>query len=165
MKQSTCPQCGTSFRFRKNKQFCSPTCRKLNAQRKLRAKIPANASQSPSIRRDQAELFDLAIRMAERLYTLPSSQRLGYIRDVVNLARSGQSPEVRKVLTMPAFLSPNKERKSLFWRRSPHVYLTISQAADRYCQKFWNAGVADVVKGVVPEPPTGEVISVCRMAA
>lgn len=164
MQDSTCPQCGVSFPYRSNKRFCSPTCRKMHSQEKSRSSIPANASNSVTIRRDQAELFDLAVRMAERLYSLPPVERLGYLKDVVDVARNGQSPKVRKLLTFPDLLYPDCNEKRLFWRRSPSAYCTISQATDRYCRKFWSAGVVDVVRGLVPEPPTGEVLDV-RLAA
>lgn len=157
MQDTKCPQCGALFPFRSNKLFCSPTCRKLYSQQKARSDSPANATNSRSVRRDQAELFDLAMRMAERLYSLPPMERLGYLKDVVDIARSGRSPKVRKILTYPVFLRPDRNKERLFWRRSPSVYCTISQAADRYCRKFWSAGVVDVVRGLVPEPPTGEL--------
>jgi hypothetical protein len=165
MQESICPQCGASFELRSNKRFCSPTCRKLYSQQQARSERPANASSSPSIRREQGELFDLAMRMAERLYTLPPGERLGYLKDVVDLARSGRCPKLRKILTFPNLLYPDRENKGLFWRRSPSTYCTISQAADRYCWKFWGAGVADVVKGIAPEPPTGEVLDAYLLAA
>ncbi|WP_224503711.1 hypothetical protein [Celeribacter litoreus] len=95
--------------------------------------------------------------MAERLYTMPPGQRLGYLNDIVDLARSGVSPRTRKVLTMPALLKPDATRRSLFWRNSPKTHLTISQAANRFCWRVWNASVKDVVRGIAPEPPTGEV--------
>ncbi|WP_416915638.1 MAG: hypothetical protein ACMUJJ_01020 [Roseicyclus sp.] len=132
----------------------------MHSQEKSRSSIPANASNSVTIRRDQAELFDLAMRLAEGLYSLPPVDRLGYLKDVVDVARSGESAKVRKILTFPDLLYPDRNEERLFWRRSPSVYCTISQAADRYCRKFWNAGVVDVVRGLVPEPPTGEVLDV-----
>lgn len=157
MKTSICPQCKTTFRFRSNKKFCSATCRKLNAQQKKRTECPVNATHSPETRRDQSLTFDLAMRLAERLYTLPPSQRLGYLQTLIEEARSGASPTLRRVLTMPKLLRANCEDRHLFWRRSPQSYITITQAADRYCRKFWGAGVGAVVDGEVPEPVTGEV--------
>src|SRR6056297_1816334 len=163
--ESTCPQCEGSFPFRSNKRFCSPTCRKLHSQQRARSERPANAGNSRTIRRDQEELFDLAMRMAEDLYTRPPGRRLGYLKDAVDLARSGRCSKVRKLLTFPALLRPDPEKKGLFWRRSPAAYRTISQAADRYCRTFWGAGDVAVVRGAVPEPPTGEVVDDHRLAA
>ena len=165
MKQSNCPQCGVSFPFRSNKRFCSPTCRKLHSQRELRAKSPAIADNSRDIQREQMECFDLAMRMAEHLYTLPPAERFGYIKDIVDLGRSGECPRVRKILTFPNLLYPDPCRKHLFWRRCPSTHLTISQAADRYCRHFWKASVVDVVRGIAPEPPTGEIPDEPQLAA
>lgn len=98
------------------------------------------------------------MRMAETLYSLPSFDRLGYLEEVVQLARTGQSPRVRKILTMPMLLYPCPDKKHLFYRGF-RGHCTISQAADRYCRMSpWNTGVAEVVRGEVPDPPTGEVI-------
>ncbi|MBZ4023462.1 hypothetical protein CKO11_13445 [Rhodobacter sp. TJ_12] len=105
------------------------------------------------------------MRLAERLYTLPPSQRLGYMQTLIEEARSGASPRLRRVLTMPKLLRASREDRHLFWRRSPESYRTIAQAADRYCRKFWGAGVVAVVRGKVPEPPTGEVDGSLSLAA
>lgn len=162
---TTCPQCGDDFPYRSNKRFCSASCRKASSQRNRRKDQPANAANSRAIRREQHEVFELAARMAETLYTTPPGQRFGYIEEVVQLARSGQCPQVRRILTMPALIRPNPEKKHLFFRACPN-YRTISQAADHYCRNSpWNAGVAQVVRGEVPDPPTGEIKEVLAAAA
>jgi predicted nucleic acid-binding Zn ribbon protein len=161
----TCPHCGDEFPFRSNKKFCSPSCRKLSAQRDQRKKQPVNATNSPDEKRKQHEVFELAARMAETLYSMPPFQRLGYIEEVVQLARSGNCPRVRQILTMPALIRPNPDKKHLF-PRGCRSYCTISQAADRYCLiSPWNSGVAAVVRGKVSEPPTGEINEVMALAA
>lgn len=161
----TCPVCLTVFPYRSNKTYCSPKCRKSSSQKERRKSRPANAANSRSVQRHQEEVFELAMRMAERLYTMPSGERLGYVKEVIDFARSGLSPITRQVLTMPKLLRPNPEEKHLFWRRCPVSYCTISQAADRYCRLFWKAGVVDVVRGKAPEPPTGEVVDEPCLAA
>ena len=162
---TTCPHCGDEFPFRSNKKFCSPSCRKLSAQRDQRKIQPTNAANSSTEKRKQHEVFELASRMAETLYSMPPAQRLGYIEEIVQLARCGDCPKVRQILTMPAMIRPNPEKMHLFFRGS-NRYSTISQAADRYCRNSpWNAGVADVVRGKVPKPPTGEVTEELAAAA
>jgi hypothetical protein len=161
----TCPQCGKEFPFRSNKKFCSASCRKACAQRDHRQKQPANAAHSRSIRLDQRGVFELAIRMAETLYSMPPFDRFGYLEDIIQLARSGQCPQVRRLLTMPALIRPSPDKKHLFYRGC-RSFCTISQAADRYCRSSpWNAGLAAVVRGEVPEPPTGEVVVAFASAA
>ena len=162
---TTCPECRLDFPCRSNKKFCSAGCRKASSQRVRRQEQPVNAANSPTTKRDQREIFELAVRMAEALYTMPPGQRLGYIEEVVQLARSGQCPQLRKILTMPILIRPDPNKKYLFYRGKTH-FCTISQAADRYCRSSpWNAGVADVVRGNVPEPPTGEIIEEVAAAA
>lgn len=162
---STCPVCGRAFVYRSNKRVCSATCRKAQHREKDRRENPANASCSPSVRREQAEVFDLAMRLAETLYSLPPSRRLGYIEGLVQIARNGEHPKLRKVLTNPHLVKPNPVEKHLFWRRS-HAYCTIAQAANRYCLSSpWGASVQDVVRGKTPDPPTGEVFEHLTRAA
>jgi hypothetical protein len=103
--------------------------------------------------------------MAETLYTMGPFDRLGYLEEVVQLARTGQSSKIRKILTSPTSLLPNPTKKHLFYR-GMRSFSTISQAADRYCRMSpWNAGVVQVVRGEVPDPPTGEVIEELVRAA
>ncbi|GGE46794.1 recombination protein NinG [Actibacterium pelagium] len=159
-KQSVCPNCGTLFKYRSNKTYCSPKCRKNASKKRERINTPANAANSLTKAREQAEKFDLALRMAERLYSLPPFERLGYIETIIRLARDGHSPLVRDILLTPQLLLPNPEDKHLFHRRQPLSYCTISQAANRYCiWSPWANQLLAVVRGDAPEPPTGEVFS------
>lgn len=98
--------------------------------------------------------FDTAKRMAESLYSLPPFLRLGLMQEVIALARAGD-PALRRILTHHLLLRPDQSSAWLFHRRAPASYLTIAQAADRYCLRFWGHGVADVVMGRAPEPATG----------
>ena len=153
-----CPSCGILFPYRSNKTFCSPNCRKAHSKREARREKPANALSSRYKARHQYEKYDLAMRMAERLYTMPPGERLGYLETVIQLARGGHSPLVRDILTTPQLLKPNPDHRYLFWRKAPQSYCTITQAANRYCLwSPWAAPVFHVVTGKVPEPPTGEV--------
>lgn len=159
-----CPVCGQDFAYRKGKTYCSATCRKANHQKKDRQQTPANAANRRDIRIDQAQVFELAMRLAETLYTMPPGERLGYMEYLVQLARSGDQPRLRKILTMPKLVKPDPSDEHLFWR-GERVYCTISQAANRYCLRFWGASVQDVVRGIAPEPPTGEVETTKEAAA
>jgi hypothetical protein len=150
--------CGQVFAYRKSKNYCSATCRKAEHQRKKRQHTPLNATNCREVRREQAELFDLAMRLAETLYSMPPGERYGYVEQLIRAARSGEYPRLRKVLTIPKLVRPTPQERHLFWRRSP-AYCTIAQAADIYCRVSpWGASVNQVVSGKVPEPPTGEVL-------
>jgi hypothetical protein len=110
---------------------------------------------SPTKWRKNYDLYDLAMRLAERLYGLPPNQRLGYMKSLVDQARA-EPGLLREVLANRTLLRPNPvTERWKFWRGSPE-YFTIAQAANRYCLKFWGYGVVDVVMGRCPEPPTGE---------
>lgn len=117
-----------------------------------------NAASRPTVKRQQAEDYDLMKRLGERFYLqTPPAQRLGFVERHIQLARSGQCPQLRRILTNPTFIRPDKEELGLFTRRSSSAYMTFPQAAHAYCKhSAWKSNVQDVVRGVTPEPPTGE---------
>lgn len=160
MPQETmyCHHCKEKTPYRSNKKFCSAKCRNTTHQKETRKKFPRNASSSPTERRQQSEDYDLMKRLSERLYMeVPPRKRLGFVEEVIQLARSGKCPALRRVLTNPAFIKPDRENRGLFPRRSPCSYMTFPQAAQAYCEWFWDAGLKEVVRSEVQEPPTGEV--------
>ena len=158
MTDKHCPKCGMAFYGRSNKKFCSSKCRKLSSQQTVRATTPVNSKNSECKKREQYELFDTALRLAEILYTLPPSERLGFMERLILMARSGEHPKLKQILTMPTLLNANRKRKSLFWRRGPANHRTSSQAANNYCKRFWKRNVIFVVNNTDYEPYTGEVI-------
>jgi hypothetical protein len=115
-----------------------------------------NSHANHTKRRDNLELFDLAMRMQERLFTMPVGQRLGYVKDLIDAARSGDT-QTRAVLANKMLLHGNSHHLHRLMHRVPGDK-TITQCADAYCRKFWGVGVIAVVNGDAPEPPTGEVI-------
>ena len=150
-----CLLCGATFTGRSNSKFCTSKCRKQQHQQNDREIHKLNAASSPTIKRQQLELFDLAMRLAESLYTLPPCCRLGYLEDLIQSARSGENPNVRRVLTMPQLLYPKSDEPFKFWRRCPIGYFTISQAADRYCRRYWRNGIIFVIRNPTYHPATG----------
>ena len=158
-----CSACGESFEYsRKDKKFCSRKCQKKSSQNS--ARFTQNSDLCRAKRRQNIELYDLALRLAERLYTMPNCQRLGYLNYLVNQARS-KPGILREVLSNRTLLRPNPATENWkFWRGSPE-YLTIAQAANRYCLHFWGYGVVTVVMNRCSEPPTGEIFEDERLAA
>ena len=156
--QSVCPVCHFEYPYRSNKKFCSPNCRKNSSQRALRKQRTENNTYSPTKARINKEHYELAMRLAETLYTMPTNERLGYIESLIQLARSGISPKLRNILTDPTFVWPDPNDRHLFFRGC-REYCTIAQAVDRYCRASpWNSRGPDVVRGITSEPETGEVV-------
>lgn len=152
-----CPHCSAEFaKRRKDQTYCTATCRKLTFQKKDRAANPQNSQCSQAKKRTNLEHFDTALRLAEMLYSLPLDKQLGFIKEIIDQARSGET-KLRSILTNPEILYAPISKEKMFYKRLPEWHMTISQAADAYCWKFWNASVVDVVKGKVKEPETGEV--------
>lgn len=144
-----CEHCGAAYEARRStKRFCSDTCR-VYANRPLQ-----NAYNSPTKRRKDAEFFDAALRIGEALYALPLDQQLGYMQNLITQARNGDS-KLRQILTNHKLLKPNPVRELWLFPYGTPMYCTIAQAAKRYCWKFWEADVSDVVYCRVAEPPTG----------
>lgn len=156
----TCTHCGKSFsQSRRDQIHCSAKCRKAHSQRARRKDNPVNAATSATKRRHDQVFFDKALRLAEMLYSLPVPERLGFMKSLIDEARSGNTL-LREILSNHYLLKAGRHNRRHFHRRCPAAYFTISQAADRYCRRYWGASVRDVVYGRAPEPPTGEVITV-----
>lgn len=146
-----CINCGTSFiASRKDKKYCSDNCRKDFSR------LPQNSLSSPTKARKNAEFFDTARRMGERLYDLPPTARLGFMKELIDMARAGNTP-LREILSNWKLRHPHPENDSWMFPRGRRSYSTIAQAAQAYCRKFWGANVDDVVYNRVDEPPTGEI--------
>jgi len=145
-----CPGCGQEFPYRSNKKVCSVRCRnKVN-------RTTQNGTKSVTKRRQLIHRNDTAMVLAERLYSLPPSERLGYMQELVQRAREGDT-WLREVLSNHRLIKPNPIHDRHLFHRYSTEYCTISQAAQNYCKRFWKANVWEVVHNKVPEPPTGEV--------
>ncbi len=155
---SVCPACNETFnRKRSNQKFCSPKCRKNNYQLRDRKENPKNAQNSPDVKRTNMQQRERASYLAELFYSKPPSERLGFVKELVDAARNGDA-SLKSILTDPRLLRASPDEKRMFHRKAPQSYRTISQAANAYCKQFWGASVGPVVRGEVPEPPTGEVM-------
>jgi uncharacterized C2H2 Zn-finger protein len=143
-----CPRCQTVFKSRKGKVYCSRKCSSHAAR------LPQNSKDSPSKARKNAEFFDTAKRLSERLYSLPPSERLGFMQGLIEDARGGNT-QLREILSNRKLMRPNPITERWMFHRQTWAYLTIAQAANNYCLRFWRTGVANVVYNRVPEPETG----------
>jgi hypothetical protein len=133
---TTCPACTVSFvPKRSNQKYCSKSCQK-NASRDSR--------EVENKTRNRLH-YHRALDLAELIYTAPVNQRLGIMKTVLEAARD-HDKVLRNILTDPVFLYASPDDKSLFHRRAPGSYKTISQAADAYCRKFFGLSVGDYLK-------------------
>lgn len=148
-----CPVCGTEFTFKSNKKYCSKSCSR-NATRPKQ-----NSRKSPSKKNHNKRFFEEAKFLAECLYDLPPAERLGYMKDLVDRARAGDT-RLREILSNYKLRRANPE-ESWWFPRGSAEYLTIAQAAQNYCRRFWWANVSDVVYCRAREPDTGESSEDC----
>ena len=88
-----CPRCGTAVSGRPNRVYCSSNCRKRHTEGKR------NATFSMAKRRENAELYDRAKRLTERLYLTPPMERLGFMKDLIDIARAGSDAQLRDILS------------------------------------------------------------------
>ena len=146
-----CMHCLGPYKARRmGQRFCSNKCRVYHNR------PPQNAHSSPTKARESREFFDTAKLMGERLYNLPTTERLGHMQEIIEEARQGNT-KLREILSNWKLRNPDPECEVWMYPRRDQSYCTIAQAAQNYCRKFWNANVEDVVYDRVPEPPTGEV--------
>ena len=144
-----CEYCKKHIEGRPNKRFCSSNCRKRFSEPKR------NARNSPTKRRENTELFDRAFKLSEALYSLPISERLGYMKELIDRAREHDDKQLRDILSNFYLLKANCSREPwLFYRRS-WQNPTIAQAARNYCKRFWHSNVKDVVYGKTSDPDDG----------
>ena len=146
-----CPRCGTPVSGRPNKIYCTANCRKRHREGKR------NAALSMVKRRENAELYDRAKRLTEMLYLTPPLERLGFMKDLIDIARAGKDAQLRDILSNQILIKLSWSDKQKYLHRNCSDYCTISQAASNYCKRFWKTNVRDVVYGRAPEPPTGVV--------
>ena len=150
--EALCEYCDTPFRRRrKDQRYCSDKCRKAAYQDKNRKENPVNSTLSPQKWRENYELFDRALRLAEMLYTMPVGERLGFMKGLIDDARHG-NVKLKNILLNPAILKARYFDEHMFYKKRPAAYRTIGQAADSYCRRYWGASVRDVLLGKVAEP-------------
>lgn len=142
---SMCVQCGSEFKYRKNKTFCGDTCRK--AAKRAEDKNSNIPTSKATINR-YARIMDMAKRCADEYYTKPFSQREAYILHVIACAHN--STESRDMLTSPKLVTPDKERLGLFRNGDSFNHLTISEIANRFCKIHHKTDIFKVMKGKTP---------------
>ncbi|MDA9164238.1 hypothetical protein N9832_04010 [Amylibacter sp.] len=141
-----CPKCNNIVVGRANKKFCTSNCRKRHSEPKR------NSQESPTKRRENAEFFDRALRLAEDLYSKPPAERDDYMKVLIDIAREGKDARLRDILTNYRLLHihPFNDRH-LLHRRNPE-YFTITQYAFQYCFKYWKAHPRLVVYNRIDHP-------------
>ena len=147
---ATCLHCRSEMTSRSNKKYCSDKCRQYGNRNKQ------NSANSSAVARRNYVLFDTARLMADRLYNLPPSERLGHIKALIDEARTGNT-QLRELLSNHRLRNPSDSERWLHARGS-RQYCTIAQAANAYCFRFWGTHVTDVVYDRCDEPETGELL-------
>jgi hypothetical protein len=144
----TCLHCKSTFPQRSNKKYCSPKCRQYGNR------VKQNSTNSPTTARDVEETLHSARALADLIYDLPTSEQLGFMRELIESARDGNT-KLRRVLSNQYIRHLPKEQDWVRGHGSRDNF-TISEMANRYCWRFWKANVTDVVYGLCEEPETGE---------
>jgi len=147
---ATCLHCHCEMSYRANKKYCSDQCRQYGNRSKQ------NSQSSPAKARQNYELFDTARLMADRLYDLPPFERLGHMKALIDEARGGNT-QLRELLSNFRLRNPSNNERWLYARGS-REYMTIAQAANAYCYRFWGTHVTNVVYDRCDEPEIGEVL-------
>lgn len=154
---STCPTCNTEFvATRKGKRFCSRKCQKNSSRG------PQDNKNSRASRKRNSDHYNLSYSLAETYYQTPPQHRLGYLKQLVDVARSPETSRdkhIRNVLTHKALTYPDRREQRLFYRGKPFTYCTISELVNRYCKRFLLASSRTVLTSPhFNEPDTGEIV-------
>ena len=153
-----CIRCESEFELtRKDRKFCTSSCRSRHGQDKARRESPVNSSSSKAKLRENMELFNRVLALTEQYYKTPKPERLGYLRDLVAIARAGET-KTRAVLAN-RYLVYIKDPKLKSMIRRHGFPEPIGRIVDKYCRHFWGASGREVVIGFAPDPPTGEIIA------
>ena len=145
---ATCPQCLGTFPYRKGKTYCGVNCRVYASRPKQ------NSECSHDVARENAVFFDKARRIAEMMYELPPFERLGFMKDMIDEARAGNT-QLRKLLSNYKLRHADPKNESWMHPWGDRSYMTLAQAADAYCRRFWGTHVTNVVYGRCAEPDDG----------
>lgn len=104
-----------------------------------------NAKNSQSVKYDNSLVIDKAMRLTEMLYCMPTHERLGFVRGIIQGACEGNTM-LKRILTNQHFLSAGLDKRYLYWRGRSE-YPNIAKVANRYCRRYLKAGVREVVSG------------------
>ena len=119
-KEGLCLRCGSSFFYRSNKKFCTSNCRKRYSEHK------ANSECSIKKRTENGRLFERASRLGEEYYKTPPPERLGFLKDMIDLARSGEDPHLRLVLSNLVLLQANRESPRIYFAGNKYHNINIA---------------------------------------
>ena len=98
--------------------------------------------------------------LCEKVYTMPPGERMGYVEGVLQVALHSEGGLLRHLLSNKRYQYPRPDEKRLFFRQSPQSYKTFPQICNHYLLNSpWNCYLTDFLKGNVPQPSTGEVLS------
>lgn len=158
-REALCPHCGELFQFRSNKTFCSQKCRKAHHKMVMRNDTKATKNNMlPSEQRQNLELRHLNLVLSEKVYTMPPSERMGYVEGVLQVARHSEGGLLSALLANKKYQYPDPTDLLMFFRCAPKAYKTFPQLCNHYLLNSpWHCYLEHFLKGV-PDPSTGEVL-------
>lgn len=136
------PACTNTFPYRSNRRSCSKACRKILSRSSFISDKEVSAVLSKD--RDTLDTFDLAMRLGSQYYTIEPSKREDFLR--LCIATVPHSLRLRRALTCPGLIKPDRGKRSLFHRRSPESYRTMAEIANTYCWHVFGISVCQYAK-------------------
>lgn len=144
-----CPHCETAVTGRRDKTFCSSNCRKRHSEN------PQNSFGSREKKNRNMRFIERIMRIKE-VYMLKSKfDRLGSMKEMIDLARSGEDKELRQILGNKYMFDPTEKFGNPYRGARGRFYVSLPLEAEKYCRHFWNASAYDVVFGIADEPDDG----------
>ena len=145
-----CLHCKVPIEGRRDKKFCSDGCRKRANENKQ------NSYESVEKRNENYRLFDQASRLMEMCVGHPPFERLGFIEELIQIARSGEDNELRVVLANRYLMDGDNDYGNPFSGKRGRSYGSLAAMTKKYAQRYCSASIWEVVFCKVNEPPTGE---------
>lgn len=136
------PACSNTFLYRSNRRSCSKSCRKVLSRLALAS--DQGVLGAPPKDRDTLDAFDLAVHLGSQYYTIEPSKREEFIRSCIQAVP--HSIRLRRALTCPNLVKPDRARRRLFHRQSPESYRGIGEITNSYCRHIFGISVSQYAR-------------------
>ena len=144
-KVRLCLNCDSKVIGRRDRKYCSANCRKRFSEN------TQNSHSSNSKRDRNYRLFDRCSRLSEYYFSHPPFERLGLMKDWIEIARSGKDKTLRDILSNKFLMHQNDYGNPYSGKRGRY-FGNITKECEKYCRNYWKASAHDVVYNIAAQP-------------
>lgn len=140
-----CRHCENKVYGRSDRKYCSSNCRKRYSE------YTQNSHSSKSKRDRNYRFFDRCSRLSEYYFSRPPFERLGLMKEWIEIARDGKDKTLRDILSN-RFLINQTDYGNPYPGKRGRYFGNISSECEEYCKRFWKASAHDVVYNIAAQP-------------